>query len=60
MGHHIQASMTPTIDQLNALTDAGVISDLAIQWSDVAPVDQKIALEWLQAQMTGEQQEMGI
>jgi hypothetical protein len=52
--------MTPTIDQLNALTDAGVISDLAIQWSDVAPVDQKIALEWLQAQMTGEQQEMGI
>jgi hypothetical protein len=52
--------MTPTIDQLNDLMDKGLISDNAAFWADVADCDKARALEWLQAQMTGQQQEMGI
>lgn len=59
LGNHLQARMTePTIDQLNELTNAGIISDLAITWSDVAPVDQAKALEYLSQQMSAEQQEL--
>ncbi len=40
-------SLSPTIDQLNALTDAGLISDLCVDWNDVAECDKGKALEWL-------------
>lgn len=42
--------MTPSTDQLNALTNEGIISDNAVQWSDVAPCDQERALQWLEEQ----------
>jgi hypothetical protein len=50
--------MTPTIDQLNDLTDKGLISDNSVHWRDVAPVDQAKALEYLSQQMSAEQQEL--
>lgn len=41
--------MNPTIEELNALTEAGIISDNAVTWNDVAPIDQAKALEFLEA-----------
>jgi hypothetical protein len=41
--------MNPTVEQLNKLTDAGIISDNAVNWDDVAPVDQERARQWLEA-----------
>lgn len=43
-----QFVMEPTTEQLNALTNAGIISDNAVRWSDVAPCDQEPALAWLE------------
>lgn len=33
---------------LNALTDAGIISDNAVTWDDVAPCDKERAMKWIE------------
>ncbi len=39
--------ITPTTEELNALTDAGLISDEAIFWADVAECDRERAEAWI-------------
>ena len=45
-----ERAIIPTTEDLNALTDAGIISDNAVAWDDVAPCDQERALKWLAVQ----------
>lgn len=40
-------AVTITNETLNALKDAGIISDLCTCWDDVAEVDKAKALQWL-------------
>ena len=39
---------TPGLEEMNALQDNGIISDLCVTWEDVAIEDQPRAIEWLE------------
>ncbi len=44
--------MNPTNDDLNALQDAGIISDLCVMWNDVCAADKARAIMWLNENST--------
>jgi hypothetical protein len=42
-----EAYTTVSTPEMNALQDAGIISDNCVTWADVADVDKERALKWL-------------
>jgi hypothetical protein len=48
--------MSVTTEQMNDLQTAGIISDLAVTWSDVAEIDRPAALAFLRSSGQSEEQ----
>jgi len=59
--HHLRAKSLNEIESMNALQDAGIVSDLAVFACDVAECDCTAAIAFLTFRgMTEKQQEMPL